>query len=126
MKAEKAFTVIGKKLEKEYKKIGFKYLKKNKFLKKTTKKFDNYIFFSSFFENIPNTYIGLQVDLLINDRMLLKTNINSTSELFHINLWELDNHYNIANETLLNNTFLDLKNKIDKYLTPQITKLENT
>jgi hypothetical protein len=126
MKAEKAFTVIGKKLEKEYKKIGFKYSKKNKFLKKTTKKFYYYIFFSFFYENIPNTYIGLHVDLLINDRVLLKANIYSKSELFHINLWEMGNHYNIADETLLNNTFVDLKDKIDKYLTPQITKLENT
>jgi hypothetical protein len=125
MKAEKAFTVIGKKLEKEYKKIGFKYSKKNKFLRKRTKKFDYYIFFSFFYENIPDTYIELHVDLLINDRMLLKTNINSRSELFYINLWEKGNHYNIADETLLNNTFVDLKDKIDKYLTPQITKLGN-
>jgi hypothetical protein len=41
MEAEKAFAVIGKKLEKEYKKLGFKYSKKNKFLKKSTKKFGN-------------------------------------------------------------------------------------
>jgi hypothetical protein len=124
MKTEKAFTVIGKRLEKEYKKLGFKYSKKNKFLKKTAGKFDYYIFFSDFFETIPNIHIGLHVDLLINDRMLLKTNINTRSELFHINLWEMGNHYNIANETLLNNTFIDLKNKIEEYLIPQITKLE--
>ncbi|MDR1149524.1 MAG: hypothetical protein LBK66_12930 [Spirochaetaceae bacterium] len=124
MKAEKAFTVIGKKLEKEYKKLGFKYSKKNKFLKKRTNKFDYYIFFSSFFENIPNTYIGLHIALLINDRVLLRANINSRSELFRMNLWEIGNHYNIANKTLLNNTFIDLKDKIDKYLTPQIKKLE--
>jgi hypothetical protein len=124
MKAEKTFTAIGKKLEKEYKKIGFKYSKKKKFLKKTAKKFEYYIFFSSFFENIPDTYIGLHVVLLINDRMLLKANINSRSELFRMNLWEMGNHYNIANKTLLNNTFIDLKEKIEKYLIPQIKKLE--
>jgi hypothetical protein len=49
MKAEKAFTIIGKRLEKEYKKIGFKYSNRNKFLKKRTKRFDYHIFFSSFF-----------------------------------------------------------------------------
>jgi hypothetical protein len=57
--------------------------------------------------------------------MLLKTNINARSELFRINLWEMGNHYNIANETLLNNTFIDLKNKTEKYLIPPIIKLEN-
>jgi hypothetical protein len=124
MKVEKAFTIIGKKLEKEYKNLGFKYSKKNKFLRKRTKKFDYYIFFSFFYETIPNTYIELHVVLLINDRMLLKANINSRSELFHMNLWEIGNHYNIANKTLLNNTFINLKDKIDKYLTPQIKKLE--
>jgi hypothetical protein len=72
MKAEKAFTVIGKKLEKEYKKHGFRYSKKYKFLKKTTKKFGYYIFFSSFFENITDTYTELHVVLMVNDKTSLK------------------------------------------------------
>jgi hypothetical protein len=101
MKAKKTFTVIDKKLEKEYKKLGFKYSRKNMYLKKTTKKFDYYIFFSSFFENVPDTYIELRVTLLINDRVLLKINKYSNSQLFNMNLWEMGNHYNIAHETLL-------------------------
>jgi hypothetical protein len=91
MEAEKAFAVIGKKLEKEFKKLGFKYSKKNKFLKKLTKKFDYYIFFSLFFENIPNKNIELRVVLTITDRTLLQ---------------------------------LNLKNKIEEYLVPQIKRLE--
>jgi hypothetical protein len=124
MKAEKAFTVIGKKLEKEYKNIGFKYLKKYKFLRKRTKKFDYYIFFSSVFEYIPDTYTELQVTLMINNRTLLKTNINADIEVIRVNLWEIDGPYNIANETLINNAFIDLKNKIENYLLPHIKGLE--
>jgi hypothetical protein len=124
MKAKKTFTVIGKKLEKEYKKLGFKYSRKNMYLKKTTRKFDYYIFFSSFFENVHDTYIELRVTLLINDRVLLKINKYSNSQLFNMNLWEMGNHYNIANETLLNDAFIDLKNKVGKYLIPCIKKLE--
>jgi hypothetical protein len=124
MKSERSFTLIGKKLEKEYKRLGFKYLKKYMFLKKKTRKFEYYIFFSSFYEHIPDTCIELRVTLLINDRALVKNNIFVNKELFRMNLWEMGNHYNIANETLLNNTFIDLKNKIEKYLIPQIKKLE--
>ncbi|MDR1444566.1 MAG: hypothetical protein LBI94_06775 [Treponema sp.] len=124
MKAEKAFAVIGRKLEKEYKKIGFKYLGKRMFLKKTTKKYDYYIFFSSFFEYIPGVRIEFRVDLIINDRVLLKNNINANIELFHMNLWEMGSHYNIANEELIQSVFADLKIKIDDYLLPQIKKLD--
>jgi hypothetical protein len=124
MKTKKAFEIIGKKLEKEYKSLGFEYLKKYMFLKKKTRKFEYYIFFSSFYEHIPDTCIELRVTLLINDRALVKNNIFVNKELFRMNLWEMGNHYNIANETLLNNTFIDLKNKIEKYLIPQIKKLE--
>jgi hypothetical protein len=77
-----------------------------------------------FYENIPDTLIGLRVVLLVNDRTLLEINKYSHSELFYIDLWETGNHYNIANETLLNNAFIDLKNKIGKYLIPYIKKLE--
>jgi hypothetical protein len=124
MKTEKAFALIGKKLEKEYKKVGFKYSRKYMFLKKTTKKFEYYIFFSQIFEHIPDTCIELRVNLIINDRILLKTNINVNSELFHIDLWEMGNHYNIADKTLMDNVFMDLKNKIETYLIPQIKNLE--
>jgi hypothetical protein len=124
IKVEKALMIIGKKLEKEYKKLGFKYSKKNKFLKKSTKKFDYYIFFSSFFENIPGKYIELHVVLTIIDRTLLQTNKYLHCELFSIDLWKMGNHYNIANETLINNVFMDLKNKIEKYLIPHIKRLE--
>jgi hypothetical protein len=124
MKAEKAFMATGKKLEKEYKRFGFKYLKKYKFLKKRTKNFDYYIFFSSSFEHMPDTYTELRVTLMINDRTLLKTNIHADSEVFRMDLWEMGNHYNIVNETLLNDTFVDLRNKIEDYLIPQIRKLE--
>ncbi|MDR0452262.1 MAG: hypothetical protein LBH15_04400, partial [Treponema sp.] len=124
IKTEKAFTLIGKKLEKEYKKLGFKYSRKNKFLKKSTKKFDYYIFFSLFFENIPGEYLELHVTLMIADRALLKTNKYLNCEVFRMNLWEMDNHYNIANEALINDTFIDLNNKINEYLIPHIKRLE--
>jgi hypothetical protein len=124
MKAKKAFTVIGRKLEKEYKSLGFKYLKKYMFLKKKTRRFEYYIFFSSFFAYIPDTCIELRVTLMINDRALVKNNIIANKELFRIDLWEKGNHYNIANETLLNNAFADLKNKIEDYLLPRIKRLE--
>ncbi|MDR1287059.1 MAG: hypothetical protein LBK08_05580 [Treponema sp.] len=126
MKAEKAFTVIGRKLEKEYKSLGFKYFKTIQFLRKRTKRFDYYILFSPHFEYIPDTYIELQVTLMINDRTLLKTNINANGEVFRVDLWEMDGHYNIANETLINGVFIDLRNKIENYLLPQIKKLEST
>jgi hypothetical protein len=51
MKAEKAFTIIGKKLEKEYKKLGFKYSRKNKYVKKATKSL-TIIYFSHCFMKI--------------------------------------------------------------------------
>jgi hypothetical protein len=125
MKAEKAFTIIGKKLEKEYKRLGFKYLKKYKFLRKRTKNFDYYIFFSPFFKYIhPMPMQKLRVTLMINDRSLLKTNINAHCEIFRMDLWEMGNHYNIANETLLDDVFIDLRNKIKGYLLSQIKKLE--
>jgi hypothetical protein len=124
MKAKKAFTVIGKKLEKEYKKYGFRYSKKYQFLKKTTKKLNYHIFFSSFFGTITDTYTELHVVLVVNDKMVLKTNINAKSEIFRVDLWETGNHYNIANETLINNVFTDLKKKIDEHLIPQVKKLE--
>ncbi|MDR0684269.1 MAG: hypothetical protein LBF83_03990 [Spirochaetaceae bacterium] len=124
MKTEKAFTLIGKKLEKEHKKLGFKYSKKYRFLKKTTKKYDYYIFFSPFFEHIPAICIELRVTLIINNRTLLKTNINAHGELFRMDLWEMGNHYNIADKTLVDNVYMDLKNKIETYLIPQIKKLE--
>jgi hypothetical protein len=124
MKAEKAFTVIGKKLEKEYKRLGFKYLKKYKFLMKRTKKFDYYIFFSPCFVNISGACIELRVTLLINDRTLLKTNINADSEVFRMDLWEMGNHYTIVNGTLLDGAFIDLRNKIEGYLLSHIKILE--
>jgi hypothetical protein len=124
MKAEKAFSAIGKKLERELKRRGFRYSKKYMFLKKTTRKFDYYIFFSQFFEYIPDFYIELRVILAIHDRMALKTSKNSNSQIFHMNLWEMGNRYNIANETLIHSAFTDLKNKIESYLMPQIGKLE--
>jgi hypothetical protein len=124
MKTEKAFALIGKKLEKEFKRFRFKYSKKNNYLKKLSKKYDYYIFFASFFENISDTNIELHVTLMIYDRILLKTNKYSNSQLFNMNLWEMGNHYNISNETLLFNVFMDLKNKIEDYLIPQIKKLE--
>jgi hypothetical protein len=124
MKAERAFTLIGKKLEKEYKKTGFKYSKKYMFLKRTTKRYVYYIFFSQFFEYIPDTYIELHVILVIHDRILLKINKNANSEVFYIDLWKKENHYNIANKTLIDNVFMDLKNKVETYLIPQIKKLE--
>jgi hypothetical protein len=124
MKAEKAFLVIGRKLEKEYKRLGFKYSRKYKLLRKRTKKFEYYIFFSSFFEYIPGTCTELRVDLIINDRILLKTNIYADIELLHIKLWEMGSHYNIANETLIHKAFVDLKDKIGTCLIPQIKRLE--
>jgi hypothetical protein len=124
MKTEKAFLVIGKKLEKEYKKFGFKYSKQNNFIRKRTKKFDYFVFFSHFSEYTHDTCIELHVDLIINDRILLKTNINASSELLHMNLWKMGNHYNIANEELIQSIFIDLRNKIETYLMPQIKTLE--
>jgi hypothetical protein len=124
MKVEKPFTVIGKKLEKEYKKLGFKYSEKNKFLKKRTKRFEYYILFSRFFECIPNIYTELRITLVITDRTLLKNNINANIEVVCMDLWEMGNHYNMANETLLNNVFIDLRKKIEEYLIPQLEKLE--
>jgi hypothetical protein len=124
MRSKKAFTRIGKKLEKEYEKLGFRYSKKYRYLRKRTKKFDYFIFFSHFFDYIPDTYIELCVTLCINDRPLLKNNIYAHSELFSMNLWDMGNHYNIANEALINDTFTDLKTKIAEYLIPQIRKLE--
>lgn len=122
MKVEKAFTIIGKKLEKEYKKFGFKYLKKSKLLKKTTKKYDYLIFFSSFFEYVPNTLLELHVVLLVNEKMSLKN--NAIKEVFRFHLWEAGNHYNIINELLIKQAFLDLREKINKFLIPYIKKLE--
>jgi hypothetical protein len=87
MKVDKSFTVIGKKLEKEYKKLGFKYSKKNKFLKKRTKRFEYYILFSLFFECIPNIYTELRIALVITDRTLLKNNINANIEVVCMDLW---------------------------------------
>jgi hypothetical protein len=124
MKAEKVFSLIGKKLEKEYKGFGFKYARKYCFLRKRTKKYDYYIFFSPYFEYIPDTYIELRVTLIINDRVILKTNIYANSELLHLDLWKMGNHYNISDEALLNDTFTDLRTKIENYLIPQIKKLE--
>jgi hypothetical protein len=124
MKAEKAFTVIGMKLEKAYKRLGFIYSKKYKFLRKRTKKFDYYIFFSSFFKHIPDIYTELRVTLLINDRTLLKTNINADGEVFRMDLWERGNHYNIVNGTLLDDAFINLQNKIEGYLLSHIKILE--
>jgi hypothetical protein len=124
MKAKKAFTLIGRKLEKEYKKAGFKYSKRKLFLQKRTRKYDYFIFFSQFFESMPDTCIELHVTLMIHDRTLLKNNINSNSQLFHMNLWEMGNHYNIANKELIQRVFMDLKNKIETYLIPQIKKFE--
>jgi hypothetical protein len=120
MKVEKAFSIIGKKLEKEYKSLGFKYLKKNKFLKKSTKKYYYYIFFSSFSENMSGKNIELRVVLAIADRTVLRINKYLHCELFFMDLWKTGNHYNIANETLINVTFMDLKNKIEKYLIPHM------
>jgi hypothetical protein len=81
-------------------------------------------FLSLFFENVPDTYIELHITLLINDRVLLKINKYSNSQLFYMNLWKMGNHYNIVNETSLNDAFIDLKNKIGEYLIPYIKKLE--
>jgi hypothetical protein len=41
-----------------------------------------------------------------------------------MDLWKMGNHYNIANEKLLNDTFIDLKNKIEEYLIPHLKRLE--
>jgi hypothetical protein len=124
MTAKNALAVIGKKLEKEYKRIGFKYSKKNMFLKKRTRKYDYYVFFSRFFEHMPGRIIELHIIFIIHDRALMKGNINSNSEVFHLDLWETGNQYSMANETLADNAFMDLKNKIDDYLLPQTKKLE--
>jgi hypothetical protein len=126
MKAKKAFAVIGNKLEKEYKSLGFKYFKTIQCLRKRTKKFDYYILFSPFLENLPDTFTELWVTIIIHDRSLLKKNIYANSEIIRIDLWETGGHYNIADEILINGAFIDLRNKIENYLLPQIKDLENT
>jgi hypothetical protein len=123
VKTKKAFALIGKKLEKVFKKYGFKYAKKYKHLKKTTKKYDYYIFFSSFFECIPDACIELHVVLLINEKVLLKNHRNVTCQVFSMNLWDTGSHYNIANETLINEVFADLKKKVEDNLIPYIKRL---
>jgi hypothetical protein len=124
MTAKNALAVIGKKLEKEYKRIGFKYSKRNRFLKKITKKYEYYILFSSFPENISDACINLHVVLAINDRTLLKINKYLTSKLFCMDLWEMGNHYSITNETSIDTACTDLRNKIEDYLVSQIKILE--
>jgi hypothetical protein len=124
MEAKKAFALIGKKLEKEYKRLGFKYSKRKLFLQKRTRKYDYFIFFSQFFESIPDLNIELYVSLIINDRALIKSNIYANCEVFHMNLWKAGNRYNIAGKALIDNVFMDLKNKIEINLIPQIKKLE--
>ena len=116
MEAKKAFTVIGKKLEKEYKKLGFKYSKNNMYLIKSTKKFVYHIFFSNFSKDIPTTYVQLHVALTIDDKTILNT--YSDSKVFSIDLWEMGSRYIIENETMINNVFMDLRNKIETYLIP--------
>jgi hypothetical protein len=124
MTAKNELAVIGKKLEKEYKGIGFKYSKKNMFLKKRTRKYDYYIFFSRFFENTPGRITELRIIFIIHDRALMKNNIYSNSEVYHMDLWETGNHYSMENKTLADNTFMDLKNKTEYYLIPHIKRLE--
>jgi hypothetical protein len=36
----------------------------------------------------------------------------------------MGSHYNIANEKLMNDTFIDLRDKIEDYLLPHIKRLE--
>jgi hypothetical protein len=122
LEVKKAFTIIGKKLEKEYKKLGFKYSRNFMYLTKSTEKFVYHIFFSSFSKDTPSTYIELHVTLSINDKALLKT--YSDSRVFCMDLWETGNHYIIENEKLINNAFMDLRNKVESYLMPQIERLE--
>jgi hypothetical protein len=124
MKAKKAFTAIGKKLEKEYKSLGFKYLKKYMFLKKKTKNFEYYIFFLPFLEHISDTITELGVTVMIHDRALLKKNIYANSEIIRVDLWETGGQYNIANEALINDAFVDLRNKIEDCLLPHVKRLE--
>jgi hypothetical protein len=104
--------------------MGFKYSRKNMFLKKRTRKYDYYIFLSRFFENTPGPIIELRIIFIIHDRALMKVNINANSEVFHMDLWEMGNRYDMANETLADNAFMDLKNKIENYLVPHIQRLE--
>jgi hypothetical protein len=73
---------------------------------------------------MPGNYIELHVVLTIIDRTLLQINKYLHCGLFSIDLWKTGNHYNIANEALINNAFTDLKNKIEKYLIPHIKRLE--
>jgi hypothetical protein len=124
MKTEKVFSVIGKKLEKEYRKLGFRYSKKEMYLKKTTKKYVYHIFFSRFFNDTPDKYTELHVILMADDKLLLGTHLKS--EVFYLDLWKMGIHYIIADETLINEVFIDLNKKIKEYLLPQIKKLENS
>jgi hypothetical protein len=124
MNTEKAFMVIGKKLEKEYENLGFKYFKNIQFLRKRTKKFYYYIFFSPFLDRMPDTFTELWVTLMIHDRVLMRKNIYTNSNVVHMDLWEMGGPYNIANERLINDILIDLRNKIDSYLIPHIKRLE--
>jgi hypothetical protein len=124
MKANEAFEIIGHKLENDYGDLKFKYSKSRKLLKKSTKRFNYCVCFSSFAENIPDKDVGLSVDFFIQDKTLTSARSNVNDHLFFISLWELGNYYNVATVELLNNVYIDLKSKIEKYLMPFIEKLE--
>jgi hypothetical protein len=120
--AKKVFSIIGKKMEKEYKEFGFKYSKNFIYLTKSTEKFVYHIFFSSFSKDTPSTHIELHVTLTINDKILLQT--QSDSRVFCMDLWETGSHYIIENEKMINNVFMDLRDKIKTYFIPQLKTLE--
>ena len=120
MKAGEAFEIIGNKLENNFKSLKFKYSKNNKWVKKSTKRFNYYIFMISFSENIPDKDVGLQVCFSVDDKTLPE----NSQQLFYINLWKMGNSYNVATEVLLNNVYNDLLKKIEKYLIPFIEKFE--
>jgi hypothetical protein len=68
MKAEETFEITGEKPA------------------QSTKEFNCYISFPSFFESISDTSMKLPVVLVIDEKTVLKTNINSIGELLRMGL----------------------------------------
>ena len=121
MKAGDAFEIIGNRLQNDYKLLKFKYSKSNKWVKKSTKRFNYYIIMISFSENIPDKDVGLKICFTVHD----KTLSDDDNQLFYIDLWKIGNCYNVATEALLNDAYDELKIEIEKYLIPFIDKFED-
>lgn len=125
MKAAEAIQKTGLILQEKFKDKGFNYKKADKCLIRSSGDFSYLVILYSTRGNKEGQNITLCVDLAINCYKEINDLNEPVGQLFYYKLLEQEHaFYNIATEELIEQSIMEISNKIEAILVPFIKKLE--